>query len=359
MTRQERKEEILSQMTAFSKERYAKSEYLPELSKLKEQAVLLTFGESYADKDGCSFYDVQEQLIKMNDEKGGICTKELENFKKLSRDVSNAYYTENCGSEGERRVFNILKTLSCENALLKNIELRSKGVISEIDTIVITNRAVFNIEVKNCKNDIYINADGDYSVLDDYMLDKHNVKATLDSRRRLVLNALQCTGIRDNKHIMVYNIIVSANPHSKITSKYRYLKALTMNNLAKFIENFHSDKYYTYEEICTMKTAIEDAEKNSKYSCYEHFNSYKSEFAEILAKLEIPEQEPTSQPPESEFVETEVKHEQKAVKIPYLHTKTIPENDKPARKVIIAAAVLIVCGLATSALYKYGNKFIR
>ena len=46
MTIQNRANEILDQMTAFSKESYTKEEYLPELLKLQSEIVRLTFNDT-------------------------------------------------------------------------------------------------------------------------------------------------------------------------------------------------------------------------------------------------------------------------------------------------------------------------
>ena len=50
MTTQNRANEILSQITAFSKTGYTKAEYLPELMKLQDEVVNLTFNGEHAEE---------------------------------------------------------------------------------------------------------------------------------------------------------------------------------------------------------------------------------------------------------------------------------------------------------------------
>ena len=68
MTIQNRVNEILDQMTAFSKESYTKEEYLPELLKLQSEIVRLTFNDEHDEEAKLRLWDVSDHLKMMNTE---------------------------------------------------------------------------------------------------------------------------------------------------------------------------------------------------------------------------------------------------------------------------------------------------
>lgn len=148
MTIQNRVNEILDQMTAFSKESYTKEEYLPELLKLQSEIVRLTFNDEHADEAKLRLWDASDHLKMINTECGGVADHELHKFLNSSKKISGEITAEISGFKGEQIVFNALESLSCYNAILRNVELEYDGKRTEIDAIVFTHRAVFIIEIK-------------------------------------------------------------------------------------------------------------------------------------------------------------------------------------------------------------------
>ena len=73
--------EIVSQIDAFSKGKYTKKELLPEMLRLQQEIVRLTFNESHADTAGLRIWDVVVHLEQLNNEHGNVADDELNKFK--------------------------------------------------------------------------------------------------------------------------------------------------------------------------------------------------------------------------------------------------------------------------------------
>ena len=62
MLNEKRINEIISQITAFSKGSYTKSEFLPELLKLQKELIELTFNTEHAENGDLRLWDVERHL---------------------------------------------------------------------------------------------------------------------------------------------------------------------------------------------------------------------------------------------------------------------------------------------------------
>ena len=111
MTTQNRANEILSQITAFSKTGYTKAEYLPELMKLQDEVVNLTFNGEHAEEAKLRLWDVGDYLKRLNIECNGVADQELDDFIQMSKKIGNEISAEISGNKGERIVFSALDNL--------------------------------------------------------------------------------------------------------------------------------------------------------------------------------------------------------------------------------------------------------
>ena len=110
MMNEKRVNEIISQITAFSKDTYTKSKFLPELLKLQKELIDLTFN---AENGDLRLWDVERHLRQMNDERGHVADDELARFIQGSRVVCNNISAEFSGNAGEQKVFRALENLGC------------------------------------------------------------------------------------------------------------------------------------------------------------------------------------------------------------------------------------------------------
>ena len=155
-----RVEEIKNSMNSFTKERYNKGDVLPELLSLQRELVNLTFNGIHAENANLKIWDVESHLDALNEECGHIADEEIEKFKAGCKIVCNTIKAEMSGQAGEYKACRSLETLHCKNVILRNIEFKLDDHRTELDIVVITEKAIFIVEVKNPAKDIYIDERG-------------------------------------------------------------------------------------------------------------------------------------------------------------------------------------------------------
>ena len=331
MTNDKRVNEIISQITAFSKATCTKSEFLPELLKLQKELIDLTFNAEHAENGDLRLWDVERHLRKMNDERGHVADDELARFIQGCKVVSNNISAEFSGNVGEQKVFRALENLSCQNGVLHNVELEFDGRRTEIDAIVFTNHAIFIIEIKNCKKDIFIDEDGEFYRTGHSMHHDCNIAEKMDEREALLRKALDRVGLN---YLKIFRIVTFTNPRIDVENKYHYIKVCGSNYLPSFIEKFTSSQWYTYEDICTMMAAVNEVKCTDEYQMNIDMNGYKNDFATLMAKLEAAEESDN----ESETVDQPNNKPEKVVDS-NAKSHRIKQKDRDYGKGIVAAVV--------------------
>ena len=291
MTIQNRTNEILNQMTAFSKESYTKAEYLPELLQLQQEIVNLTFNGEHAEEAKLRLWDVSDHLKMMNTECGGVADHELYKFVNACKKIGGEISAEISGCKGEQIVFKALEKLNCYNAILRNVELEFDGKRTEIDAIVFTHRAVFIIEIKNSKKNIFIDEEGGFYRTGQSMHYDCNIADKMYDRYTMLKKALDTAGLG---YVKIFNIVTFTNPRIDVENKYRRLKVCGSNYLTTYIEKFQSDNWYSDENIGTMVTAIEDAQCKDPFEMPVNMDDFKMNFATLMATLECAKEEKTA-----------------------------------------------------------------
>lgn len=304
---EDRVNEIISEITAFSKETYTKSEYLPELLKLQKELVDLTFNAEHADNSELRLWDVEKHLGKLNDERGNAADAELAKFVQGSRTVCNRIKAERSGNSGEEKVFRMLDDLRRQHGVLHNVELEFDGKRTEIDAIVFTNRAVFIIEIKSSQKDIFIDERGEFYRTGHSMHHDGNIANKMRQRENMLRKALERAGF---ENALIFNVLTFTNPNIDVENKYRYIKVCGSNYLNTFIEKFSGDQWYTYENLCIMTEAVSEVRCRDEYRMTVDMNEFKRNYAILMAKLEAAERsdsKPVS-PKENKMI-TEKDHE--------------------------------------------------
>ena len=328
MMNEKRVNEIISQITAFYKDTYTRSEYLPELLKLQKELIDLTFNSEHAENGDLRLWDVERHLRKMNDERGHVADDELARFVKGSKVVCNNISAEFSGNVGEQKVFRALDNLGCQNSVLHNVELEFDGRRTEIDAIVFTNHAIFIIEIKNSKKNIFIDENGEFYRIGNSMHHDCNIADKMDEREALLRKALERAGM---DYLKIFKIVTFTNPRLDVENKYHYIKVCPSNYLTSFIEKFTSNQWYSYEDICTMAEAVTEVKCPEEYKMSIDMTEFKRDFAILMAKLESAEEAEK----EPEIVQGEPKEQDKNV-------ESKPDNkNKIIRKYgsMVAAAV--------------------
>lgn len=288
MIHEKRVNEIISRITTFSKSTYSKSELLPELLKFQQELVDLTFNTEHAENNDLRLWDVEDHLSKMNDERGHVADAELSKFTQGCKVVCNRIKAELSGNSGEQKVFGSLENLGCQNGILHNVELEFDGRRTEIDAIVFTNRAVFIIEIKNSKKNIFIDEYGELYRIGNSMHHDGNIAKKMDKREVLLRKVLERAGM---DHLKIFKIVTFTNPHIDVECKYHYIKVCPSSYLPSFIEKFTSNHWYSYDDICTMMEVVTEVKCPEEYKMSIDMTEFKKDFAILMAKLEVADNE--------------------------------------------------------------------
>lgn len=337
-----RKDEILSQITAFSKTSFTKAEFLPEMLKLQQEMVHITFSDKHADNANLRLWDVEKHFRNLNEERNNIADFELDEFSKGCKSISNAISAEFSGNAGEHKVFRELEKLECENIILKNIEIEYEGRRTEIDTIVFTRNAIFIIEIKNSKKNIFIDENGDFYRTGYSMHYDCNIADKMDEREYLLRKALESSGIT---RLKIFKIVAFTNPQIDVENKYHYIKVCGCNYLPVFIDNFTSNCDYSYGDMSTMAQAVNDFKCPEAYQMSINMDEFKSNFAELVAKLESAEDTDTEETSDTKKVFTDNTDEIKSIKVSSFF-----------KGAIVSAAAITFINLAVAEIKKLNMK---
>jgi len=303
---EKRIKEICDSIHSFSKALYSKKEIFPELLSLQEEMVNLTFNGLHAENGSLRLYDVGRYFRGLNQECGGIATEELARFERGSKDLCNLIRSESSGLKGEKRAFLCLETLRCKNRVVKNVELKSGDHRTELDAVVLTEKAVFLIEVKNAQKDVYISENGNYYriVKGKRELTKH-LGEKMNEKEYLLRQALRQAGIENAN---VINLVVMTNSGIEVENRYPHFEICYLSNLPYKIREVQGGVLYSDALMDRMTEAIESCRCQEEYSVEFDVQAFKYDFACLMAKLEAAKDESTKATERKEEI-TEEKEE--------------------------------------------------
>ena len=271
---------MTNQIKAFSKESYHKSEILPELLSYQQEVAVIAMGEEHKD---ARFFELIKYFEGENEQLGGALTSSLEKFRNDSLMLDNLIKAEISGYNGETKAFQSLEKLKCNNRIIKNIELCNDTFRTEIDAVVITEKGIFIIEVKNTQKNVFIDENGDfyrnskYQKFDSNIADKMQIKETL---LREKLDALGYSGIR------IFPVVVFTNKHIEVQNKRRGLKTCFSSQLPYIIDDWKSFEYLTNSDLDVIEKELADVVTSATFPLQFDTNSVKANFSELMNNLE-------------------------------------------------------------------------
>ena len=274
----QRVNEILSSITAFSSNTVSKEEYLPELKKLQTEIINLTFNEEHATTGELRIWDVEKHLVQMNEECGGIATEELNLFRSGCRHMSNLIKAEISGSCGESKAFAALDRVRAEHLVLKNVELSEEDQRTEIDAIVIGHKGVFIIEVKNTKRDIFIDHDGSYYRTGQFLRFDSNITERLRNKEELLKKTLNRANLGK---IEIFKIVVFTNNRIEVNNQCEGLRTCFLGQLPYIIDGWKEGGHHiTSKEMKLAAQAVEEARCYETYPLELDVERFKNDYAE-------------------------------------------------------------------------------
>jgi len=277
-------DEILKEMKSFKKTLYNKQEVLPELFALQDELVNLTFNDNHAENSNFRIWDVEDHLEKLNENCGYIADELLAQFKSDCKIICNIIKAEKSGQAGENKAFKALETLRCKNTVLKNIEFVVEDHRTELDAIVITEKAVFIVEVKNPGKDICIDERGNYCrIRTDKMVFDKNIGEKMNEKEYLLREALKGCGF-ENANIR--NMVVFTNSAINVENKFPYIHTCYLSEMPHIIGGYDGENIHSDDDIKLMTDAINFNKCHECYAMPIDIENFKITFATLMATLE-------------------------------------------------------------------------
>ena len=274
---------IVNSFTACTKDVYRREEELPELKKLRDEVVKLTFKDDYVDDGSLRLWDAEHYLEKLNEECGGIATDELNKFMGNCKDLCNMIKGVITGYEGEQKTFSRLERIRCSKRVLRNVEITTDDVRTELDAVVVTKGCVYIVETKNTAKNIFIDEEGNYNLTGDYLKFDTNIKDKLTERENLVERILKEAGY---EKMPVRSILVFTNNRITVKNHCNDVKTAFISQLPYLIEENIPMMGITDQDLDAMSKAIEKEQKTEAYPIKFEVDQLKRNFALLTIKLE-------------------------------------------------------------------------
>ena len=275
--------EIVNSFTACTKDAYQREEALPELMKLRDEVVKLTFKNDYVDDGSLKLWDAEKYLEKLNEEYDGVATEELKRFKSNCKDLCNKIKGDINGHKGEQKTFSRLERVRCSNRVLRNVEITTDEIRTELDAVVVTKGCVYIVETKSTTKDIFIDEEGNYNLTGDYLKCDKNIKDKLKERENLIEWILKEAGY---EKMPVKSILVFTNNKNTVKNHCDDVKAVFISELPYLIEENIPIMGITDQDLDVISKAIEKEQKTEAYPITFEVDQLKRNFALLTIKLE-------------------------------------------------------------------------
>lgn len=284
MKKEERINQIVESMDAFSNEEYLKKDLLNEYYKLERQVVETTFNKEHVEEGNLTLKNVYQHFQSLCNQHGNKLTEEFRAFSDLNYAVVNGIRKITSGDWGEAKAYKSLETLKCKNKVVRNLELSKDDHKAEIDLIVITQKAVFVIEVKNTKRDIRIDENGNYVKVGKSEFIDCVIGEKMNEREFLVRNYLEENGIKNPN---IVSLLVFTNSSIKVENNYPYIIHCFLGSMPHIIQNYDGQTIYNLKEVEKMYDCLNKKEAVATFKPDCDIQAYKRAFANLLVSVEM------------------------------------------------------------------------
>ena len=280
----DRAKEIMDRMTAFENDKYTREELLNETFKLQSEMATITFGGCQA--EGKRFYDISDYYTEMNNSRNVVSNETIERFRKECGEATNCIRGIISGMKGENKTFYKLNDLVSIHSIRKNIEIDNGSAKTEIDALVVTEKAAFIIEVKNTKRDVFIDTDGQYYRTGEFLRWDSNLGSKLSFREAYVRKMAEKSGI-DN--IKVVKIVVFTDNRISVQNKCQDITTCFLSQLTSLIDTYQGENIITLSEIDNFMKQIDSIRTVTRYEPNFDVQAFKRDFAEIASAMSYQE----------------------------------------------------------------------
>lgn len=283
-----RKQEILSNLTAFKKVYYEKQEGLQEMLILQNEMTKVMFGEDQHFHKG--FYNIINEVRDYRFHDKRIRNEVANRFINNCYTLVNKIKCEKSGLQGEKIANYSLDNIKEEHVVLRNLELDDNGKKTEIDFIVITRYGIFILEIKNTRHDVIIDDKGNY-----YTISSNNVKRfdknigiKCNNRKSLlekVIKESKFANVLEHKDIQ--QIVVFTNTQINVKNDYKYIKECYLPILPHMIDEFKGKEILSRRDMSNLLIYLKAKESSSEYLPVElDVEQFKNDFADIVVTME-------------------------------------------------------------------------
>lgn len=246
MNVEERTKEIKAGFTSFTANGFTRRELLDNALDLYNEMILGTFGSLERDGRKLGLRDVTAYFLGRDVISCGN-TVLLERFENNCKELGQFIIQQRAGFNGEEKTAYSLETVGCPHETIANVELKSGRHMTELDFVVVTEKGIFVIEVKNPCRDVVICENGNYCTLrDGEYVEEQNIGIKINDKRYLTRKLLNAAGFVDAKLNM---IVAFANSKIKVSNQYEFVRVCSLSALPNIIESFEGPALYTEEEM--------------------------------------------------------------------------------------------------------------
>lgn len=292
MKNQVKVNKIVKSMTSFQKKSYSKNERLEELFNLQSEVVKITFPE----KDDLftsrlRLWDALNYLKAENTNSGCKANTEIKVFERDCSEIGWRIAAEVAGNKGEEKVYRRLQYKECPGIILRNLELSLEDKHTELDTVVITDNAIFIIEVKNTNLDVYIDEVGDQYKVSNHKKFDSKLGTKMIFRKQLVQQIANVVGLAD---VEIINLVCFTNSCIKIDNRCDELQTCTLGKLPYFIIEHQSQHSISVVDQKAIAEALTEASNQERYPMDYNIEEFKTNFARAIVAVEIAKKQQTN-----------------------------------------------------------------
>lgn len=336
--------ELMAAMHSFGKGSYQKSELLTEMLALQKEMVDLTYDGEHASTADLKIWDVEKHLEQVNKDCGNVADKELQRFINGSKAFCSLIKAEISGNRGEAKVFRTLGYIRSKNIVLKNVELNSGNLRTELDAVVITPGTVTIVEVKNTAKNIFIDENGDFYRTGEFLKWDCNIAEKMTMKEELLRKVLLADGIDD---VLIRSIVVFTDNRIEVQNKCSRIRTCFVSQLAHVIDGLKYSRTMTEDEMKHIEKLIKSAASKEAYPFEFDVAQYKLDFATVMSILE----EASVKSKETEDKEVIEKEESKP---DYLESCSRSRFFGYVGSAVAAAAVMFISMTAVKAIRRGG-----
>ncbi|SEA97214.1 Nuclease-related domain-containing protein [Pseudobutyrivibrio sp. ACV-2] len=230
--------------------------------------------------------DVANHIQNRASELGINSNKSIIDFSNSCKKLQNLISSEITGNIGEKALRRADSFVYSQHNSIYNVSLKNDDISAELDGIVITNRAIFLLESKYSKNNLFIAENG--LLIDKYRSDRQALKNIGDQINREV-HVLKSTlsNIDITNDIVIKPYVVATNDFSSLKSNYQYVSTCGISELPHIIDDYPGEVLYTQGDIALIKKAILSSSKEQLYPINFDFYQFIYLFADVLDLIEV------------------------------------------------------------------------